>query len=223
VRAILLGAPGAGKGTQAEFLAEKFHIPMIATGTILRAAVQAGTPLGQKVKSIMERGELVPDNIMIELVKERLTHEDCNKGYLLDGFPRTLTQAQALAEAGVVLDYVIEIYVADDEIVKRLSGRRTHLASGRVYHIAHNPPKVPDQDDQTGEPLVLRDDDKETTVRDRLRVYHEKTEPLVGYYRDLSHKEEHAKPRYIRVEGIGSIKDIQHRIVQALTLRCRTT
>lgn len=220
MRVILLGCPGAGKGTQAQLLSAYYKIPVISTGNMLRAAVQEGSPLGLQVKSIMEQGGLVSDEIMITLVKERLANKDCQKGYLLDGFPRTIAQAEALKYADIGFDYVIEIYVPDEEIVKRLSGRRVHVNSGRVYHIEHNPPKAQDKDDVTGEPLMQRDDDKEETIRDRLRLYHEKTELLVNFYQHLSQENSLAKPRYFKVSGVGSIEDIHKRIVKALVMRC---
>lgn len=216
MRAILLGCPGAGKGTQAVFLSEHFHIPMISTGNMLRAAVKAGTPLGLKVKAIMESGELVPDNIMIDLVKDRIAQPDCSNGYLLDGFPRTIAQAEALLAAQIHFDCIIEINVPDAEIIKRLSGRRVHLDSGRVYHIEHNPPKIHGKDDITGESLIQRDDDKEATIKERLRIYHEKTEALVNYYRDLQLPAGEIKPKYLRIDGVGTIEEIQNRILNAL-------
>lgn len=216
MRAILLGAPGAGKGTQAVFLAEHFHIPMISTGNMLRAAVKAGTPLGLKAKVIMDAGELVSDDIMIGLVKERIAQSDCQEGYLLDGFPRTIPQAEALQEAGVVIDYIIEIDVPDTEIIARLGGRRVHVSSGRVYHIEHNPPKIADVDDVTGEPLIHRDDDKEETIKERLCIYHAKTEALIDYYHNLVMPQNQLKPKYVRIDGVGAIKEVQERVLQAL-------
>ena len=182
MRIILLGSPGAGKGTQAKYICEKFRIPQIATGDMLRAAVEAKTELGQEAQKIMQKGELVPDAIMIGLVKERISQPDCKNGYLLDGFPRTIAQAEALINAGIDIDYVIEVFVADDEIIKRLTGRRVHLKSGRIYHELFHPPKVANKDDVTGEPLIQREDDKEETVRKRLEVYHQQTEPLKTYH-----------------------------------------
>lgn len=215
MRIILLGAPGAGKGTQAQFICEKFGIPQISTGDMLRAAVKAGTPLGIKAKEVMDRGELVSDDIIIGLVKERITESDCAKGFLFDGFPRTIPQAEAMVDAGVDIDHVLEIYVEDEEIVNRLSGRRVHEASGRVYHVRFNPPKEEGKDDETGETLVQRDDDKEDTVRNRLSVYHDQTEPLVAFYKELGEKTDKA-PKYSRVEGVGSLEDIKSAIFDCL-------
>lgn len=182
MRIVLLGAPGAGKGTQAQFIMEKFGIPQISTGDMLRAAIKAGTPLGLKAKEVMDQGQLVSDDLIIGLVKERIAQDDCAKGFLLDGFPRTIPQADAMKEAGVVIDNVLEFDVPDEEIVKRMSGRRVHSGSGRVYHLVYNPPKVAGKDDVTGEDLTIRVDDEESTVRKRLDIYHEQTEPLVAYY-----------------------------------------
>ncbi|MEN9464881.1 MAG: hypothetical protein RL217_1062 [Pseudomonadota bacterium] len=215
MRVILLGAPGAGKGTQAQYICEKFAIPQISTGDMLRAAVKAGTELGLKVKHIMETGGLVSDDIIIGLVKERITQKDCVNGFLFDGFPRTIPQAQAMLDAGVEIDHVVEIDVADEEIVKRLSGRRVHSASGRTYHVIYNPPKVADKDDQTGEALVQREDDKEETVRKRLAVYHDQTKPLVNFYKDLAQKQNIA-PKYSHIPGVGSLQEITDRVVNAL-------
>lgn len=212
MRIILLGAPGAGKGTQAKFIMESFGIPQISTGDMLRAAVKAGTPLGLKVKDIMASGGLVSDELIIDLVKERINQDDCAKGFLFDGFPRTIPQAEALAASGVKIDHVLEISVDDEEIVARLSGRRVHEASGRVYHNVYNPPKSEGVDDETGEPLVQREDDKEATVRKRLKVYHDQTEPLVKYYDDPSQNVEFA-----RVEGVGSLEDIREKVFAALS------
>jgi len=214
MRLILLGAPGAGKGTQAQFIVEEFGIPQISTGDMLRAAVKAGTPLGLKVKDIMASGALVPDELIIDLVKERITQDDCKNGFLFDGFPRTIPQAEALTASGVEIDVVMEINVEDEEIVKRLSGRRVHESSGRVYHTEYNPPKVADVDDETGEPLVQREDDQEETVRKRLAVYHDQTEPLVEYYQNLS--KAGGKSRYAKVDGVGSLDDIKQRALGAL-------
>lgn len=210
MRVILLGAPGAGKGTQAKFLTEAFGIPQISTGDMLRSAVKAGTALGLKVKDIMASGALVPDDLIIDLVKERIAQEDCKQGFLLDGFPRTIPQAEALTASGVEIDHVLEINVDDEEIVARLSGRRMHEASGRIYHIQHNPPKVAGFDDDTGEPLIQREDDKEATVRNRLRVYHEQTEPLVEYYKAA------AGVQFARVPGVGSLASIKEKVLAAL-------
>lgn len=216
MRIILLGAPGAGKGTQAQFITEKFGIPQISTGDMLRAAVKAGTPLGQKAKAVMDAGELVSDDIIIGLVKERITEADCANGFLFDGFPRTIPQAQAMVDAGVDIDSVVEIHVEDEEIVSRLSGRRVHEASGRVYHLIHNKPKVEGKDDVTGDDLVQRDDDKEDTVRNRLEVYHTQTEPLVAFYQDLSEKTGGAV-KNIKIPGIGSVEDIKAAVMSALS------
>lgn len=215
MRIILLGAPGAGKGTQARYLADFYHIPLIATGDILRAAVQSATPLGMRVKAIMEEGALVPDDVVISLIKERLKCSDCVSGYVLDGFPRTITQAEALANAGIVVDFVIEIHVKDEDIVQRLGGRRVHLSSGRVYHVENKPPKLDDIDDITGEPLVLRDDDKADTVYKRLEVYHVQTEPLIAFYKSMSNNNTQ-KPFYIYIDGRGSIEKIQKEIIASL-------
>ncbi len=215
MRIILLGAPGAGKGTQAQFISEKYGIPQISTGDMLRAAVKAGTPLGVKAKEVMDRGELVSDDIIIGLVKERIAEPDCEKGFLFDGFPRTIPQAEAMVEAGVDIDAVIEIHVDDEEIVKRLSGRRVHPGSGRVYHVVYNPPKEEGKDDVTGEDLVQRDDDKEETVRNRLEVYHNQTEPLVSFYQNLAEKSDKA-PKYVRIAGVGSVEDIKNAVFEAL-------
>ncbi|WP_438984012.1 adenylate kinase [Aequoribacter sp.] len=213
MRIILLGAPGAGKGTQAQFIVEQFGIVQISTGDMLRAAVKAGTELGLKAKAVMDSGALVSDDIIIGLVKERIQQDDCANGFLFDGFPRTIPQAEALVSAGVTIDYVLEIAVPDDEIVSRLGGRRVHEASGRVYHVEHNPPKVAGKDDVTGDDLVQRDDDREDTVRRRLGVYHDQTAPLVGFYQGMSGD---AAPEYHRVEGVGSLDDIKARITAAL-------
>ncbi len=212
MRLVLLGAPGAGKGTQAKFIMEAFGVPQISTGDMLRAAVKAGTPLGLKVKDIMSSGGLVSDDIIIDLVKERIAQDDCAKGFLFDGFPRTIPQAEALTSSGVELDHVLEIFVEDDEIVARLDGRRVHEASGRVYHVTHNPPKEEGLDDETGEPLVQRADDKEETVRNRLSIYHQQTEPLVKYYQGLTEK----AVKFSRVEGVGSLDDIKQRVLAVL-------
>ena len=216
MRIILLGAPGAGKGTQAKFITEAYKIPQISTGEMLRAAVNAGTPLGLKVKDIMNSGALVSDDIIIDLVKERIKQTDCSNGFLFDGFPRTIPQAQVLAASGVPIDRILEIYVDDEEIVSRLSGRRVHPASGRVYHVEHNPPKKAGVDDITGEPLVQREDDKEQTVRTRLAVYHEQTEPLVQFYKKLSASSSVTDCKYLRVEGVGSLDQIKQRVFAAL-------
>ncbi len=215
MRLILLGGPGAGKGTQATYIKEKYQIPQISTGDMLRAAVKAGTDLGKKAKEIMDAGKLVSDDIIIGLVKERIREADCEKGFLFDGFPRTIPQADAMKDAGVSIDAVVDINVPDEEIIKRMGGRRAHLASGRTYHIVFNPPKVEGKDDVTGEPLVQRDDDKEETVRKRLDVYHSQTEPLIDYYRTWE-KSGEAAPKYIRIEGVGKVDEICDQIFSAL-------
>ena len=215
MRVILLGAPGAGKGTQARFITEKFDIPQISTGDMLRAAVKAGTELGLKAKSVMDSGGLVSDDLIINLVKERIAQPDCAKGFLFDGFPRTIPQAEALKQAGVKIDYVVEIAVDDEEIVSRIAGRRVHPDSGRVYHIEHNPPEVADVDDLTGEALIQRDDDKEATVRHRLSVYHSQTKPLVDFYQQLAAVE--GTPKYTAVQGVGSVEDITAKVFAALS------
>ena len=214
MRVILLGAPGAGKGTQAQFICERFGIPQISTGDMLRAAVKAGTELGKQVKEVMDTGGLVSDDLIIGLIKERITQDDCAKGFLFDGFPRTIPQAEALVEAGIDIDCVLEIAVADEEIVARLSGRRVHPGSGRVYHVDHNPPKVAGKDDVTGEDLIQRDDDKEETVRKRLQVYHTQTKPLVEFYQGLSAAK--GTPKCAKVEGIGSVEEITAKVISAL-------
>ncbi|GIX30499.1 MAG: adenylate kinase [Porticoccaceae bacterium] len=212
---ILLGPPGAGKGTQAQFIAEKLGIPQISTGDMLRAAVKAGTELGKRVEKIMAEGALVPDEIIIQLVKERIAQPDCRRGFLLDGFPRTIPQAEALLEAGVPIDTVVEIAVDDDEIVERLSGRRVHPPSGRVYHVKYNPPRREGVDDLTGEPLVQREDDREETVRKRLEVYHRQTEPLVEFYRSMASGSGKG-PRFVTVNGMGTLEEVQRRLEEAL-------
>ena len=214
MKIILLGAPGAGKGTQAQFLTKAFDIPQISTGDMLRAAIKAGTELGKLAKSFMDAGKLVTDEIIIGLVKERIAQDDCKNGFLLDGFPRTVPQADALKEAGVAIDAVIEIDVPDTEIVKRMSGRRAHLASGRTYHVVFNPPKVEGKDDLTGEELVQRDDDKEEVVLDRLRVYHEQTAPLIGYYSAEAQSNDAVK--YIRIDGTQAIDTVEKEILSQL-------
>jgi len=214
MRIILLGAPGAGKGTQAQFLTKKYNIPQISTGDMLRAAIKAGTQMGKMAKAAMDAGQLVTDEIIIGLVKDRIAEDDCKNGYLLDGFPRTLPQADAVTAAGIEIDAVIEIDVPDSEIVKRMSGRRAHLPSGRTYHIVYNPPKVEGKDDETGEDLVQRDDDKEEVVLDRLKVYHELTSPLIGYYKEQASKNPNVK--YITVDGTADIADVETAIVAQL-------
>jgi adenylate kinase len=216
MRLILLGAPGAGKGTQAAFVTEKFGIPQISTGDMLRAAIKAGAPLGLAAKKFMDAGALVPDEVIIGLVKERIKQSDAAKGFLFDGFPRTIPQADAMKSAGVRLDYVIEIDVDDAEIIKRLSGRRVHPASGRTYHVIFNPPKVSGKDDATGEELVQREDDKEATVKNRLEVYHSQTKPLVAYYSNWAKSGVPGAPNYVKVAGIGSMESIRDRIFAAL-------
>lgn len=214
MKIILLGAPGAGKGTQAQFLTKAFDIPQISTGDMLRAAIKAGTDLGKLAKSFMDSGKLVTDEIIIGLVKERIAQDDCKNGFLLDGFPRTVPQADALKEAGVAIDAVIEIDVPDSVIVERMSGRRAHLASGRTYHIVYNPPKVEGKDDETGEDLVQRDDDKAEVVLDRLRVYHDQTAPLVGYYTALSAND--ASVKYVTIDGTQPIDLVEKEIISRL-------
>ena len=211
MRIILLEAPGAGKGTQAQILKDKFNIPQISTGDMLRAAIKANTKLGIEAKQFMDSGAPVPDKLIIELVKERIQDEDCKQGFLLDGFPRTIPQAEAMKQASISIDIVIEIDVPDNVIVERLSGRRTHLASGRIYHIQNNPPKIQDKDDVTGEPLVQRDDDKKETILKRLDVYHSQTKPLVDYYSKWA-ASENERLRYIKINGLGDVKDIQKTI-----------
>ena len=211
MRLILLGPPGAGKGTQAVVIKEKFGIPQISTGDMLRAAVKAGTPLGLAAKKVMDSGQLVSDDIIIGLVKERLKELDCKSGYLFDGFPRTIPQAEAMQQAGVPLDYVLEIDVPDDEIITRMSGRRVHPGSGRVYHVKFNPPKAQGKDDETGEPLIQRDDDKPETVAHRLEVYRKQTRPLVDYYKALP------AVKYRKISGIGSVDEVTRRALAALT------
>lgn len=216
MRVILLGGPGAGKGTQSGFITQKFNIPQISTGDMLRAAVKEGTPLGQAAKKVMDAGELVSDDIIIGLVKERIAKSDCENGFLFDGFPRTIAQADALKDADIAIDAVVEIAVDDEEIIKRMSGRRAHLASGRTYHVIYNPPKEEGKDDVTGEPLVQRDDDTEETVRSRLKVYHEQTAPLITYYSDWAANGENNAPSYTRIDGVGSMEDIRDQIFSAL-------
>lgn len=214
MRVILLGAPGAGKGTQAQFITSKYAIPQISTGDMLRAAVKAGSPLGSLVKEVMATGGLVTDDIIIALVKERIEQPDCANGFLLDGFPRTIPQAEAMEEAGIAIDVVVEIGVADEEIVKRLSGRRVHADSGRIYHVINNPPKVAGVDDQTGEPLIQRDDDKEETVRKRLKVYHEQTKPLVNFYQQLEAKGHGVK--VVRLNGQDNVDVVRQQIASLM-------
>ena len=216
MRLILLGAPGAGKGTQATFICQKYGIPQISTGDMLRAAVKAGTPLGLAAKKVMDSGALVSDDIIIGLVKERIAQPDCSAGFLFDGFPRTIPQAEAMREAGVKLDYVLEIDVPFDAIIERMSGRRSHPASGRTYHVKFNPPKVAGVDDVTGEPLVQRDDDKEDTVKKRLDVYASQTRPLVDYYANWAKTDTAGAPKYRAISGMGSVEEITARALAAL-------
>jgi adenylate kinase len=217
MRILLLGLPGAGKGTQAQFLMAKYGIPQIATGDMLRSAIRAGSPLGTEAKSYMDRGALVPDQLVTELVKERIKQADCANGFIMDGFPRTLPQADALRSAGVDIDYVIEIDVADDEILRRMSGRRVHLASGRSYHVEFNPPKVAGKDDLTGEALVQRPDDQEETVKARLGVYHAQTKPLVQYYINWGNSGDPRAPVYVNIQGRGDVEVIRDNILAALS------
>lgn len=216
MRLMLLGCPGAGKGTQALRLMKEFNIPQISTGDMLRAAIVSGTSLGLNAKKIMDAGLLVSDDIMIELVKERLSQEDCRNGFLLDGFPRTIPQAEALKNAHIKMDHVIEIAVDDDEIVRRITGRRVHIASGRVYHVLYQPPRVPDVDDETGEPLILRDDDREEIIRNRLNVYHAQTAPLIDYYASWSKQDDPLAPAFHRVSGDGDVDTIFQRILSVI-------
>ncbi len=218
MRLILLGPPGAGKGTQAGFIRERFRIPQISTGDMLRAAVKAGTPLGIAAKKVMDAGQLVSDDIIIGLVKERLKDHDCGNGCLFDGFPRTVPQAEAMRHSGVDLDFVLEIDVDEDEIIQRMSGRRVHPGSGRVYHVKFNPPKVPGKDDVTGEPLIQRDDDKEETVRRRLQVYRQQTRPLVDYYAKWAAQGNAQAPKYRKISGMGSVAEIRDRVFAALKM-----
>ena len=217
MKLILLGPPGAGKGTQANFIREKFGIPQISTGDMLRAAVKAGTPLGVAAKKVMDAGQLVSDEIIIGLVQERLKAPDCAKGYLFDGFPRTIPQAEAMTKPNVAIDYVLEIDVPDGDIIERMSGRRVHPASGRTYHVKFNPPKASGKDDATGEPLVQRDDDREETVRKRLEVYHSQTRPLVDYYGSWARQGDARAPKYRKISGQGSVDEITRRVFAALT------
>ncbi len=216
MRLILLGGPGAGKGTQANLIKEKYGIPQISTGDMLRAAVKAGTELGKKAKEYMDSGGLVPDDVIIGLVKERIKEADCANGFLFDGFPRTIPQADAMKEAGVPIDAVVDIDVPDAEIIKRMSGRRVHLASGRTYHVVFNPPKQEGKDDVTGEPLIQRDDDKEDTVKKRLDVYHQQTEPLIDYYKKWEASGASGAPKYVHIPGVGKVDEITASIFSAL-------
>ena len=216
MRLILLGAPGAGKGTQAQFICEKYGIPQISTGDMLRAAIKAGTPVGVEAKKVMDVGSLMSDEIIIGLVKERLQQDDCKAGYLFDGFPRTIPQAEALRSAGVALNFVLEIDVADSEIVERMSGRRVHLASGRSYHVKFNPPKVEGKDDVTGEALIQRDDDREETVKKRLQIYHSQTKPLIEFYSTWFASGDARAPRCRKIAGVGNIDQIKQAAIEAL-------
>jgi len=216
MRIILLGPPGAGKGTQASFLCARYNVPQISTGDMLRAAIKAGTPLGQAAKRVMDKGQLVSDDIVVELVKERLRQPDCTEGYLFDGFPRTLAQAEAMRAADLRVDYLLEIDVPDEEIIARMAGRRVHLASGRSYHVKFNPPKVADRDDMSGEPLIQRDDDREETVRRRLQVYHAQTQPLIAYYGTWAATGDTRAPRHLRISGSGGVEEIRDRAFAAL-------
>jgi adenylate kinase len=216
MRLILLGGPGAGKGTQAAFITQKYAIPQISTGDMLRAAVKAGTPLGLAAKQVMDRGELVSDDIIIGLVKERIKAPDCARGFLFDGFPRTIPQAEAMKTSGVKLEHVVDIAVPDAVIIERMSGRRCHLPSGRTYHLKYNPPKNDEKDDVTAEPLVQREDDKEETVKKRLAVYHDQTEPLIGYYKRWYETRDAGAPKYHRVDGVGAVEEVRDRIFAAL-------
>lgn len=217
MKLILLGAPGAGKGTQAKFICEKFGIPQISTGDMLRAQVKAGTPLGMEAKKHMDSGGLVPDAVIIGMVKERLKEDDCKNGYLFDGFPRTIPQAEAMKEAGVPLDIVLEIDVPDQDIIDRMAGRRVHLASGRTYHVTYNPPKVAGKDDVTGEDLIQRDDDKEETVRHRLDIYHSQTKPLVTFYSNWQNAGDALAPKVKKIAGVGGVDEITARVLGALS------
>ncbi len=219
MRIIILGCPGAGKGTQARFITEHFHIPQISTGDMLRAAVKSGNDLGKMAKEIMDNGQLVSDDLIIALVKDRIQQTDCQNGFLFDGFPRTIPQAEAIRQQKIPVDFVIEIDVGDEEIVKRLSGRRIHQPSGRTYHMIYNPPKVDNVDDITGEPLIHRVDDDEETVRKRLDVYHQQTQPLLNYYAQWAHTGDSAAPKYIKINGMGSVTEIRERILAALSQR----
>ncbi|WP_018861007.1 MULTISPECIES: adenylate kinase [unclassified Thioalkalivibrio] len=217
MRLILLGAPGAGKGTQAQYICEKYNIPQISTGDMLRAAVKAGTPLGLKAKEVMDAGGLVSDDIILGLVKERVEQPDCcDSGFLFDGFPRTIPQAEALKEQNVPLDFVVEVDVPDEEVIRRMSGRRVHPGSGRTYHIEFNPPKVEGKDDVTGEDLIQREDDNEETVRKRLEAYHSQTQPLVEFYSKWADSGESDAPKYVHIKGTGSVEDIRDQIFKAL-------
>ena len=216
MRAIVLGAPGAGKGTQADFVCERYGVPKIATGDMLRAAAESGSELGRRAKEIMDVGALVPDEIILGLVEERLGRPDCGKGFLFDGFPRNIPQAEALRNRGITVDVVVEIAVDDAEIVRRMSGRRIHPASGRTYHVEFNPPSVPGKDDQTGEELVQREDDREATVRERLKVYHDQTRPLIDYYSEWERSGDRDAPRYVRIDGMDTLDRVCSAVREAL-------
>ena len=216
MKVLLLGAPGAGKGTQAQFIKDAFNIPQISTGDMLRAAVTANSPLGIEAKKIMDSGGLVRDDIIIALVKERIQQPDCNKGFLFDGFPRTLAQAEAMVEAGVELDYVVEIDVPDEQIIPRMTGRRTHAVSGRTYHVIHNPPKVEGKDDVTGDTLIQREDDTEATVKNRLEIYHQQTQILIDFYHNLAKGNTQKAPQYIKVDGTRSVNEVKEATLSAL-------
>lgn len=216
MRFILLGPPGAGKGTQASFITRKYGVPQISTGDMLRAAIKAGSELGMKAKKLMDAGQLVPDDVIIDLVRHRIAEPDCAGGFLFDGFPRTLAQAESMKHAGLHIDCVIEIAVPDEEIIQRMSGRRVHPASGRTYHVKFNPPKVAGKDDLSGEPLILRQDDQPDTVKERLNVYHAQTQPLIEYYSTWQTSGEQHAPRYCKVSGTGSVEQIRDRVFAAL-------
>jgi adenylate kinase len=216
MRFILLGPPGAGKGTQASFICKKYGVPQISTGDMLRAAIKAGTELGMKAKKLMDAGQLVPDDVILDLVKHRIEEPDCAGGFLFDGFPRTLAQAEAMKSAGLQIDYVLEIAVPDEEIIQRMSGRRVHPASGRTYHVKFNPPKVADKDDLSGEPLILRQDDQLETVKERLRVYHAQTQPLIEYYSKWQAEGDAKAPKHRKVSGTGTVEQIRDRVFAAL-------
>ena len=216
MRILLLGLPGAGKGTQAQYLMERYHIPQISTGDILRGAARAGTRMGLEAKKYMDRGALVPDDVVTQLVKERIQEPDCAKGFIMDGFPRTLAQAESLRKAGIDVDLVIDIHVSDEQILRRLSGRRVHPSSGRSYHIEFNPPKVAGKDDVTGEPLIQRPDDNEATIRQRIATYHAQTEPLLNYYISWKTGSDPHAPRYIKVDGTGAVEQIRDRMFAAI-------
>ena len=218
MRIILLGGPGAGKGTQANYIGQKFNIPQISTGNMLRAAIAEGAPLGLQAKQVMDSGGLVSDEIILSLVKDRITQDDCKNGYLFDGFPRTIAQAESLKAQGTKIDFVVEIFVDDDEIIKRISGRRVHQASGRTYHVVFNPPKHENHDDETDDTLIQREDDKEDTVRQRLNIYHTQTQPLIEYYSQWADSGDEHAPKFIQVNGIGKVTEIRDQLFDALNL-----